>query len=173
LLAANPGQVPAPVDPATEIERALTIAQDKLAGLQVVTRFDHQGELRVPAGYLTQIALTLVANAADAVAGRPNARVLVTTSSAGAAFQFAIEDNGPGIAADILPRIFEPFFSTRGAGKGIGLGLTICAALVKRLGGNSQVVSHVGKGCRHVVTLPKQLPAGEFTRSRVEAAGTR
>src|SRR5262249_21180698 len=130
------------------------------------------GELRVPAGYLTQIAVTLLANAADAVSGRKDARVVVVTRSTESGFELVVEDNGAGIAPEVLPRIFEPFYSTKAAGKGMGLGLSVCAGLIQRLGGRTEVTSEPGRGSRFAVFLPHAVQDAqtEFMKSRVEAA---
>ncbi len=171
LLAADPGRKPVWVDPRIEVERALTIAHDRMQKALVDVSFGHAGELRVTPGYLTQIAVTLLSNAADAVLGRKEPRVVVSTSSGNGTFELVVEDNGAGIPPDVLPRIFEPFFSTKAAGKGMGLGLSVCAGLVKRLGGTAQVTSDAGKGSRFVVTVPSQTQDAQtdFMKSRVEA----
>jgi signal transduction histidine kinase len=172
LLAGDPDRKPVWVQPRSEVERALTIAQSKLMDIEVQTRFGHTGEVRLTPGYLTQITLSLVSNAADAVAGREGAWIRISTASAAEGFELSVEDNGTGIASEILPRIFEPFFSTKAAGKGMGLGLSVCAGLIKRLGGVTRVTSDVGKGCRFVVSLPAQVQDAQtdFMKSRVEAS---
>ncbi len=172
LLAGDPDRKPIWVDPRSEVERALTIGQAKLMDVAVETRFAHGGEVRLTPGYLTQIALSLISNAADAVAGRPSPRILISTRSTPEGFELCVEDNGTGIANEVLPRIFEPFFSTKAAGKGMGLGLSVCAGLIKRLGGATRVTSELGQGCVFVVSLPGQLQDAQtdFMRSRVEAA---
>jgi signal transduction histidine kinase len=68
-----------------------------------------------------------------------------------------IKDSGKGIPADILPRIFEPYFSTKEASGGTGLGLATCHALVTDVGGSLTVESKVGQGTTFFVTLPVVL----------------
>lgn len=65
-----------------------------------------------------------------------------------------VADNGPGIPEEFLGRIFEPFFSTKEVGKGQGLGLCICQAIVQEHHGTMEVVSEEGKGTRVSVRLP-------------------
>jgi len=77
----------------------------------------------------------------------------------------SITDQGTGIAKDVLPKIFDPYFSTkhRGDQKGMGLGLTICHAVVQKHGGAIAVKSEVGSGTTFDIYLPaaRKLSAGE------------
>jgi len=67
-----------------------------------------------------------------------------------------IRDDGPGIAADVLPRLFEPFYSTKEAGRGTGLGLSISRRVVADHGGTIEVSSEPGERTTFTVTLPLQ-----------------
>jgi signal transduction histidine kinase len=64
-----------------------------------------------------------------------------------------VRDTGPGIPASLLPRIFEPFFSTKPPGEGTGLGLPICRDILKTFGGEITVQSVPGAGATSVVWL--------------------
>lgn len=66
-----------------------------------------------------------------------------------------VRDSGSGIPKDLITRIFKPFFTTRGAGEGAGLGLAIANGIVKDYGGWIDVVSEVGKGSLFTVYLPR------------------
>ncbi|OIN98825.1 MAG: hypothetical protein AUJ49_12470 [Desulfovibrionaceae bacterium CG1_02_65_16] len=68
--------------------------------------------------------------------------------------RIAIEDTGRGILPAHLPRVFEPFFSTKEVGQGTGLGLSVSYGTVKALGGDIDIASEPGKGARVLVTLP-------------------
>ena len=70
-----------------------------------------------------------------------------------------VEDTGSGIAPDVLPHIFEPFFSTKDKAEGVGLGLSVAYGIVQRHGGDIEVDSRVGHGTRFTITLPRR-PAG-------------
>lgn len=71
----------------------------------------------------------------------------------------SISDTGAGIVAENLPRLFEPLFSTRP--KGVGLGLAVCKSLVERHGGTIEVFSRVGEGSTFTVWLPVTPPAAQ------------
>lgn len=74
--------------------------------------------------------------------------------------EIIIEDNGPGIPAEILPHVFEPFYTTREPGHGMGLGLYIVQEIIQEHGGCIAIASQQGKGTRVVVRLPcKGTPA--------------
>jgi signal transduction histidine kinase len=65
-----------------------------------------------------------------------------------------IADSGPGIPEDSLPHLFEPFFSTRPAHEGAGLGLAVCRQVLDGLGGEITVETTAGRGATFRVTLP-------------------
>jgi signal transduction histidine kinase len=65
-----------------------------------------------------------------------------------------VSDTGSGIAGDVIDRIWDPFFTTKEVGKGVGLGLALSYNIVKRHGGEISVKSTVGKGSQFTVRLP-------------------
>jgi signal transduction histidine kinase len=69
-----------------------------------------------------------------------------------------ISDTGTGIPADVLAKVFDPFFSTKGPGKGYGLGLPISATLAESLRGGINVESKPGAGSTFRLWLPRQAP---------------
>ena len=71
-----------------------------------------------------------------------------------AGVEASITDTGHGIPAEHLPRIFDPFFSTKGVGKGTGLGLAITRRIVEDHHGIIEVVSEVGRGTTFTIRLP-------------------
>jgi len=85
--------------------------------------------------------------------------------------RLAVSDQGPGIAEDVLLKIFDPYFSTKQMGnqKGMGLGLTICHSVVKKHGGTIAVRSIVGEGTTFLVYLPASPHAGEVETASEEA----
>ena len=103
---------------------------------------------------LGQVFLNLLVNAGQALAGRPDARVRVTTERSGDEVRVMIADNGPGIAPADQRRIFDAFFTTKRGESGSGLGLAISREIVSQHGGELTVESEVGKGSRFIVKLP-------------------
>ncbi len=103
---------------------------------------------------LQQVFLNIINNAIDAI--NKDGQVTVMTHMVAGEVRVVIQDNGSGIENDILPHIFEPFFTTKETGKGTGLGLSITYGLVKKLGGDITVRSHVGQGTAFTITLPLQ-----------------
>lgn len=105
---------------------------------------------------LTQLVMNLLINAMDAldaVTGR-TPTITLTTRVDGERACLLVEDNGEGIAPDVLGRVFEAFFTTKPAGKGTGLGLSLCYAIVKRHGGSIDIDSTLDVGTRVQVTFP-------------------
>jgi signal transduction histidine kinase len=113
--------------------------------------------VRANAVQLAQVFLNLIVNAAQAMAsGAPDSneiRITVTTDADGWA-SVEIADTGVGIPADVLPRLFEPFYTTKAPGLGTGLGLCVSRGIVRGLGGDISVRSTPGQGSVFTVRLP-------------------
>ena len=104
---------------------------------------------------LMQVFLNLILNAEQAIReardrGTIRVRLGHTDDSVWATFQ----DDGPGIAPEILPNIFDPFYTTKRPGRGTGLGLSICKAVLKEYEGNIEAASAPGGGAVFTVMLP-------------------
>ncbi len=104
---------------------------------------------------LMQVFLNLILNAEQAMrevreGGTLRIRLERGSGSVSAIFQ----DDGPGIPKEILPSIFDPFYTTRRPGRGIGLGLSICKAILREHNGNIEATSGPGGGAVFTVTLP-------------------
>jgi PAS domain S-box-containing protein len=105
---------------------------------------------------LQQVLLNLLVNAEQAIrqgSGEGTIRVRTRTTARGRV-SFEILDSGPGISQEIIPRIFDPFFSTKPSGAGTGLGLSITCGIVKEHGGEISVQSQLGHGAKFTVELP-------------------
>ncbi len=102
---------------------------------------------------LETLLLILLSNAADAVATGGNIAIAAKEADEGNV-EITISDDGCGIPAESLARIFEPFYTTKPVGKGTGLGLAIAKNIVSQHGGSIRLESGSGRGTRAIVELP-------------------
>ena len=102
--------------------------------------------------YLQQAIENLVRNALEAMAGQPDAHLALGLAHAEGWAVITVRDNGPGISPDRLPHIFEPFFSSKGTG--MGLGLAICREIIEGHDGRIEVRSEPGRGTTFRICLP-------------------
>jgi signal transduction histidine kinase len=108
---------------------------------------------QIDAAQIRQCLINLVRNASEAVVTKGGGTVtLRTRRAAGDRVTIEVQDDGPGIAPDVLPRMFDPFFSTKEGGSGLGLALT--QQIVKDHGGDLSVESTVGRGTTFTVSVP-------------------
>ncbi|MDI4665299.1 sensor histidine kinase [Xanthobacter autotrophicus] len=123
-----------PVDVAAAVAESLAILAPRIrvAGIGVATDLDAAAAtVRFEPIRLSQVLVNLVGNALDAVKGRPDAWVGLSTRRVGGRVVLSVEDNGPGLPEATLARIFDPFFTTKPAGEGLGLGLPISLAIAR------------------------------------------
>jgi two-component system NtrC family sensor kinase len=114
------------------------------------------GEVATDEVLVRQILDNLLTNALDAVEGRGSIRVTTTLEDERARIEVA--DTGAGIPPEMLVRIFDPFYTTKEAGKGSGLGLAISTTLAEALSGALTVESKPGAGSRFRLWLPRRAP---------------
>ena len=107
---------------------------------------------------LVQAAMAILLNAADATNG--HGAVIVRTRLEGATVVAEFHDDGPGIPPDVLPKIFEPFYTTKGPSRGTGLGLAICYGIVADHHGRLDVRSEQGRGTVFRMALPAARGGG-------------
>lgn len=106
-------------------------------------------------GQIQQVLMNLLINACQAMGDQPGmGKITITTRAEGGNVVIEIADSGPGIPADVLPRIFEPYFSTKSASDGTGLGLPISKRICEKHGGSLEVRSTIGEGTTFTITLP-------------------
>jgi PAS domain S-box-containing protein len=109
---------------------------------------------------LMQVFLNLVLNAEQAIReARDKGTLRIRLGKTDKNVSVIFQDDGPGIAPDILPNIFDPFYTTKRPGRGTGLGLSICKAVLKEHNGNIEASSAPGGGAVFTVTLPITPPA--------------
>lgn len=117
----------------------------------------------VHAGFvrLQQVLVNIITNAADAVEGLADRRIHVGAERMGDKIILTIRDHGPGVPAAITERIFDPFYTTKGVGKGLGLGLSISYNIVKDFGGTLSVANHPDGGAVFRIELEAATAARE------------
>jgi signal transduction histidine kinase len=100
------------------------------------------------------VTLNLVLNAIEAMDGveEKERRLLIAAESSSAGVLVAVCDSGPGIAPDHRERIFEPFYTTKDGG--VGIGLSICRSIINAHGGRLWVDAHPPRGAAVKFTLP-------------------
>lgn len=151
-----------PVDLNHAIETTIAVARNEWRYVaDIETDFD---ELLDPVpglvGPINQAILNIVVNAAHAIGETVDAtgergRIRIRTRSEGDHAEVRIEDTGPGIPGDVVDRIYDPFFTTKGVGRGSGQGLAIARnAIVEQHGGDLDVETEVGSGTAFVIRLP-------------------
>ena len=107
--------------------------------------------LSIDPALMNQVMLNLLRNALDAVATIPNPRVEVVISVSDTHPYLTVRDNGEGISEKVMENLFQPFYTTKEGGSGVGL--SICRQIVRRHGGELTIRSRVGKGTDAVITL--------------------
>ena len=140
------------------LNSTLLLAKHLLKSVTVNKQFGDIPEILCAPSQINQVFLNLVTNATQAMEGG-NGTLTLTTHSDGNGVAVEVADNGKGIAPEVLPKIFDPFFSTKEIGKGTGLGLSISYKIVQQHGGRITVESQVGAGTKFTVWLPMKPPA--------------
>ncbi len=145
------------VDVREGLDDTLRLLGHRLDGVQVERRYDDVPTILGRPGELNQVWTNLLVNALDALDGRPAARIDVVVDRHGGDVRVRIVDNGPGIPADVLDRIFEPRFTTKGGRVefGLGLGLSIARRIVDDHAGTIELAS--GDATTATVLLPRAV----------------
>ncbi|MBP2292720.1 sensor histidine kinase [Azospirillum rugosum] len=104
---------------------------------------------------LQQVLVNLIGNAADAMRTVPNRAITVTLAPEGGEAVLSVRDVGTGIAEADLPRLFVPFFTTKEAGDGLGLGLSISHGIVEDFGGSLTAANHPDGGAVFTIRLKR------------------
>jgi signal transduction histidine kinase len=124
--------------------------------IQVIEKFGLLPKLDCNPSQLNQVFLNLITNAAQAIPG--DGRIDIRTWAEANEVGIEISDNGTGIPPDVLPYIFENFYTTKPRGIGTGLGLSIARDIVENHGGRITVSSQPGQGTAFCIKLPFQVP---------------
>lgn len=153
------------------LDRVFAAVREDLRDRATHVRFDATIDLaaisiHAPPRALAQVLVILVNNAIDAHAeAHQSAPVRFSARRDHDAVSFEIADRGPGIPADRLARIGEPFYTTKSPGRGLGLGVFLALAFADRVGGKLDLASTVGEGTTATLTIPTSLEARRSTMS--------
>jgi len=129
-------------------------------GIRLIQRIPAKLAVRTRRNELKQVLLNLLLNARDAaLAAGEDKSISISASRGERCVQIKVADTGVGIAPEHLQRIFEPFYTTKAAAGGSGLGLAVCRRIAGSLGGELVARSQVGKGSSFTLHLPMKPPA--------------
>ena len=159
-----------PLKPNDLLRDVLGLTEHQIAKERIAIKTDFQPDLPAIMGdenQLEQAFLNIVVNAWHAMPMGGTLTIQTRSAPMGdrlrragrvtpASLEVIITDTGTGIPAEHLPRIFDPFFSTKGVGKGTGLGLAITRRIVEDHHGIIEVVSEVGRGTTFTIRLPAE-----------------
>jgi signal transduction histidine kinase len=102
-----------------------------------------------------QVVINLVQNAAEALEPRGGGQITISATCSDGQWRLVVEDNGPGMTAELVSKVFEPLFTTKV--KGTGLGLAIVANIIKSHHGVIRIESEPGRGARCVIEWPEPM----------------
>ena len=154
-----------PMDLNEVVRRAVSVVMTQLSLNQVDLSLDLAAELplvQADANQIQQVAVNLLLNAGDAIGTGGGTIRATTRPGAGDSVELLVQDNGRGIPAEDLPRIFEPFYTTKGS-HGTGLGLAVSWGIVEAHGGALEVQSEPGQGTCFTLRIPTAAHPGEGT----------
>ena len=118
---------------------------------------DDLPEIVVDGSQLREVFENIILNAAESMSGKGLLTIRTALNKRDKSFDIKFSDTGEGIQQDIMKSLFEPFFSTKEAGKGTGLGLAISYGIVKKHEGRIEVKSKLGEGSTFTVKLPIKI----------------
>jgi signal transduction histidine kinase len=150
-----------PLDLRRVVKDCLDAVQERLVRhrIQVVAEFDEElPRVNGDRDHMMQVMLNLVINAVQAMPENGTLR-MVAAPEGDQHVKLTVADNGNGISPDVLPKIFEPFVTTKERGQGTGLGLAVVLGIVQEHGGTISVDSTPGQGTTFTLRLPRVAPS--------------
>jgi signal transduction histidine kinase len=139
------------------IDSVLLIARHVLKSVTLHKHYGQTCAIQCDIAQINQVVLNLLKNAAQALP-ETGGEITIETSSTREELRLVVRDNGPGIPHEILERIWEPFFTTKKAGSGTGLGLSTCKKIIESHGGHIDVETVRGIGTAFTIVLPVAPP---------------
>lgn len=142
------------------IESAVRLTGYELKGIDVALDLAADTHVRGDEPAVIGVLINLLSNAANALRSmeRAEPRIELSAYPQGERLVLTVRDNGTGIPAEDLPRVFEPFFTTREVGQGLGLGLSVSYGIIQRHGGTLRVASEWGQGTEFSFDLALASP---------------
>lgn len=150
-------EVPGLFDPAAAVRSAVDLTLHVARPAGAVLSVSAPSELPVLMGHvgkLEQVLVNLINNACDAGGRAIEVSAAALLRDGRSIVRIAVEDDGPGIADDVLPRLFRSFVTTKLRGKGTGLGLRICRRIVEEMGGTISAANRAEGGACFEILLP-------------------
>ncbi|MFA5832932.1 MAG: ATP-binding protein [Bacteroidota bacterium] len=149
----------AKIDFNTMIKSTLNLLDHKikLSGVKIELYLQHDlPTVHCDGSQMQQVVINLIMNGAEAAQGKQNGTVSVTTRMhiQQDQLEFIVSDNGDGIPEENISKIFSPFFTTKGEGKGVGLGLAVVFGIIEAHKGDIDVKSERNQGTTFTVALP-------------------
>lgn len=159
------------------VERALKLVAHHIALREIATEREFtlaDDRVTCDPEQIEQALIALMINAVEAMSegGRLGVRTWSDEAAPGVV-RLSVRDTGVGIPPEAQPHIFDPFFSTKDATKGVGLGLAVVYGIVQRHEGTIEVASRPGQGTTFTITLPRQLPGHRATAAGGGEGGAR
>jgi len=152
-FARMPAPAPRPTDVRPIVEAVVGLYRDSHPRLDINTRAPGDLPLLdVDPDQIRRVIMNLVDNAVEAVGGAGHVEVELTHSESAGRVRIVVSDTGPGISPEDKDKLFQPYFSTKAGG--MGLGLPIVHEIVTEHGGLIRVEDNTPRGCRFVVDLP-------------------
>ncbi|MBN8554913.1 MAG: HAMP domain-containing protein [Deltaproteobacteria bacterium] len=131
--------------------------QMSISGIKLVQMFALEGApiwIKGNSNQVQQVMMNLMLNAQQAMENKGSLTVSTHYDQENQKVLIMVSDTGMGMSDEVKARIFEPFYTTKGVGKGTGLGLSVSIGIIKDHGGNIEVESSPGKGTTFTITLP-------------------
>jgi len=144
------------------VEQAVFLVHHKLELAEITPKLQLDpglAAIQVDAHQVQQALMALIINACEAMEG--GGTLYLRTRPHRGGVEVEVEDTGPGMAPEVAAHAFEPFFSTKTDGSGVGLGLAVVYGIVKRHGGQIELKTSPGTGCRFTLDFPARPPAVE------------